>query len=428
MKETLIKEEPIQSTSTSEPTNGVQPVDKTTSPENPVTQYSKRLVEKNGTSNVLPKATSSRRNRFLSDIFTTLSDMRWRYCLIMFVLAYLSTWTAFSVVYWFIAYVHEDTVNIDNADWDPCISNVQNFVSAFLFSVETQHTIGYGSRAMKETCYEAIATYMVQSCASVLINSLFCGLVFAKLMSPRYRSKSIRFSRQAVISFHNDVGYLIFRVIDFKKSNLVDCMIKAVLIRDRVTKEGEFIPFSNRNLRLHVEKTNSKACFLVWPVNVIHTIDEHSPLFGLSPRELQEEYLEIIVVLEGLVENSGKLLQVRTSYVSHEIIWGASFSTMLNFNMATNQYEMDFAKFDEIILTLPLPSISQSKNSQIFRRSGKSDRKSILEEKNAADETNCDSRALDKSSYTDKRFSCVSGEHKMQKIKKYLLRRKTDAF
>jgi hypothetical protein len=33
-----------------------------------------------------------------------------------------------------------------NDTFIPCVTNIKNFASAFLFSVETQHTIGYGGR------------------------------------------------------------------------------------------------------------------------------------------------------------------------------------------------------------------------------------------------------------------------------------------
>ena len=37
---------------------------------------------------------------------------------------------------------HEQEAN----DWQPCVLAIYNFASVFLFSVETQHTIGYGTR------------------------------------------------------------------------------------------------------------------------------------------------------------------------------------------------------------------------------------------------------------------------------------------
>ncbi len=39
-----------------------------------------------------------------------------------------------------------DPDNIDDEDFVPCVDAIKDFTSCFLFSVETQHTIGYGGR------------------------------------------------------------------------------------------------------------------------------------------------------------------------------------------------------------------------------------------------------------------------------------------
>ena len=54
-----------------------------------------------------------------------------------------------NIVRWIIAFAHgdyeaENFEKIENGDFTPCILANKNFASAFLFSVETQHTIGYG--------------------------------------------------------------------------------------------------------------------------------------------------------------------------------------------------------------------------------------------------------------------------------------------
>ena len=81
----------------------------------------------------------------LQDVFTTMVDMQWRYTLLAFVASFLVSWLIFAVMWWFISYVHGDYLieNINNSTFIPCILANKNFASAFLFSVETQHTIGW---------------------------------------------------------------------------------------------------------------------------------------------------------------------------------------------------------------------------------------------------------------------------------------------
>ena len=51
-----------------------------------------------------------------------------------------------------------------------CVDNIEDFTTAFLFSVETQHTIGYGGRATSNQCAFAIIVMCVQSIVGVIIS------------------------------------------------------------------------------------------------------------------------------------------------------------------------------------------------------------------------------------------------------------------
>ena len=110
-------------------------------------RQTRRIVHKDGTYNIASQNVTDRRRRYLADIFTTLVDMRWRYNVAMFGAAFVVSWTTFAVVWFSIAYSHGDTVRHadDDDDWQPCVSNVHDFPTALLFSIETQTTIGYGS-------------------------------------------------------------------------------------------------------------------------------------------------------------------------------------------------------------------------------------------------------------------------------------------
>ena len=58
----------------------------------------------------------------------------------------------------------------------PCVANIWNFASCFLFSIETQHTIGYGYRYSTEECPEAIFVQCIQSIIGVMIQVSLDGL------------------------------------------------------------------------------------------------------------------------------------------------------------------------------------------------------------------------------------------------------------
>ena len=46
--------------------------------------------------------------------------------------------------------------------WIPCILETDGFAACFLFSLETQHTIGYGTRQTTTECPDAMFVMSVQ--------------------------------------------------------------------------------------------------------------------------------------------------------------------------------------------------------------------------------------------------------------------------
>jgi len=127
-----------------------------------------RVVHKDGTYNVASQNVTERRRRYLADIFTTLVDMRWRYNVAMFAAAFVVSWTTFAVVWFGIASAHGDLRHDDDDDdWRPCVSNVRDFPTALLFSIETQTTIGYGSVHCMYVFHGRFTTYSWNSTGAV---------------------------------------------------------------------------------------------------------------------------------------------------------------------------------------------------------------------------------------------------------------------
>jgi Inward rectifier potassium channel transmembrane domain len=81
------------------------------------------------------------------DLFTTIVETRWRYNVGVCVLIYALSWLVFALAWWLLATLHGDTDLDDDviANRTSCVAHVTDFQSAFLFSVETQHTIGTAS-------------------------------------------------------------------------------------------------------------------------------------------------------------------------------------------------------------------------------------------------------------------------------------------
>ncbi|KAK6310156.1 hypothetical protein J4Q44_G00200370 [Coregonus suidteri] len=105
-----------------------------------------RFVDKNGRCNVQHGNLGGETSRYLSDLFTTLVDLKWRWNLFIFILTYTVAWLFMAFMWWIIAYIRGDLHRAHDDKYTPCVANVYNFPSAFLFFIETEATIGYGYR------------------------------------------------------------------------------------------------------------------------------------------------------------------------------------------------------------------------------------------------------------------------------------------
>lgn len=143
----------------------------------------RRAVFKNGDCNILQSRISKRRLRYLQDIFTTLVDSQWRWTLTIFAIGFVGSWLLFALIWWLIAFTHGDLekahlpANQTESDWTPCVLGIHGFTSCFLFSIETQHTIGYGVRTTTEECPEAVFIMCLQSIAGMIIQAFMVILI-----------------------------------------------------------------------------------------------------------------------------------------------------------------------------------------------------------------------------------------------------------
>ncbi|XP_069689268.1 ATP-sensitive inward rectifier potassium channel 8-like isoform X1 [Periplaneta americana] len=326
-----------------------------------------RTVLKNGSCNLYPKFVSGRRRRFLQDSVTTLVDMQWRYILSICTFIFFFSWTAFAVVWWFIAYLHGDLEEAhlsgkNSTDWVPCVTEIYNFASCFLFSMENQHTTGFGVRMPTEECPEAILLLCMQGIVGVILQSIMVGLVFLKMVRPKQRTRTLEFSKYAVVCRRDGKLCFMFRVGDLRRSHIIEAKMRVLLVQTRITQEGEVV--SPYRIELKVEDTSDvKSNFfcLLWPEIVVHCIDSSSPLYDMSADDLQRANFEIVVIMEGTIESTDQRVQARTSYLPKEILWGHRFESVVNYDVNQKHYNVDYSQFHN---TIPVETSRLSAHDQ----------------------------------------------------------------
>ena len=330
----------------------------------------KRLVDKDGWCNVLHTHVGTTVVDYLTDLLTTVIDLRWRWVLLFFSGTYIIGWLAFSALWYGLAWWHGDigymSRNITDPDWEPCVYNVDSWIASFLFSIETQTTIGYGFRSVTEQCWFGAFLVIVQSVFSCLVDAILIGCVFAKTARPKKRAATLKFSKNGVIAERDGRLCLMFRIGDIRQSHLFAANIRAQIIQSKVTKEGECIPLYAHPINLGSE-CHDDQLLLIWPIIICHIIDDKSPLYDLSSYELANSLFEVIVILEGVVEQTGLLTQARTSYLPSEILWGHRFSShLISPHEDREHLKIDYRKFNTTYAVLDTPTCSARELENLY--------------------------------------------------------------
>ncbi|KAM4525022.1 G protein-activated inward rectifier potassium channel 1-like [Odontesthes bonariensis] len=321
----------------------------------PVKKKRQRFVEKNGRCNVQHGNLGGETSRYISDLFTTLVDLKWRWNLLIFILTYTVAWLVMASMWWVIAYIRGDLSNAGHeSSYTPCVANVYNFPSAFLFFIETEATIGYGYRYITEKCPEGIILFLFQSLLGSIVDAFLIGCMFIKMSQPKKRAETLMFSQDAVISQRDGKLCLMFRVGNLRNSHMVSAQIRCKLIKSRQTPEGEFLPLDQCELDVGFG-TGADQLFLVSPLTICHEINTKSPFFDLSQRSLMNEQFEIVVILEGIVETTGMTCQARTSYTEDEVLWGHRFLPVMS--LEEGFFRVDYSQFHNTF-EVPTPPYS----------------------------------------------------------------------
>ncbi|KAF3840664.1 hypothetical protein F7725_006526 [Dissostichus mawsoni] len=281
-----------------------------------VSNQRQRYVTKDGKCQVT-QGRIIEKSRFISDIFTTLVDLKFCWFLLVFTMCYILTWVAFGAIYHFGAWLRDDIAHVNDPEWNPCFQNVDTFLSALLLSIESQRTIGYGSRMVTAHCPEGAVLLMVQS---------ILGSIIDALMGAACSAQTLIFSKHCVICERDEELCMLFRIGDLRASHMVDAKIRAKLIKSRQTKEGEFIPLEQSEINLGYD-TGGDRLLLVEPQTITHFINENSPFW------------------EGIVEASGMTCQARTSYTEDEVLWGHRFESCIS--LEKGGFRVDYSAFNK---------------------------------------------------------------------------------
>lgn len=267
---------------------------------NKVIDKNNRVINRDGSFNV------ERRGLPFFESFSVyhwLISMSWtKFCLLILA-GYIAVNLFFATLY----YIGGDA----NFEGMVVTNNFDRFVNEFFFSTQTFTTVGYG-RINPVGVYSNIVS-SIESLAGLLSLALATGLLYGRFVRPVAK---IIYSENAVIAPYKDITGFQFRIANMRSDHqMVDVEVDVLMSRI----ENDMIKFYN--LKLEYKKINFFTA--TWTVN--HPIDEDSPLFGMTEKDMKSMDAEFLILLKGFDDTFAQVVHSRSSYKYDEIIWGAKF-------------------------------------------------------------------------------------------------------
>jgi inward rectifier potassium channel len=220
--------------------------------------------------------------RHWTDVYRTVLSLSWPRFAVLALLTYLGLNVLFAGAYML---------------GGECIAEMTrgSFSSAFFFSVQTLSTVGFG-HLHPITLYGDLVT-TVEIVVGMFYTAVVTGLIFVRFSRPQAK---LEFSHTLVLSPYNGKPALQLRVANLQNQPMVEAEFRLMLIRrESILEEDEARRFYT--LRLEYDH------LIIFPsaLTIRHIIDESSPLFGVTPEELQASearFLSSIVCTDTIIQ------------------------------------------------------------------------------------------------------------------------------
>ncbi|XP_055375809.1 ATP-sensitive inward rectifier potassium channel 1 [Condylostylus longicornis] len=310
----------------------------------------RRLIRKNGYQNVSFKNIPKRSLKYWKDLITTLIELEWSYVLSIFVIIFVGSWILFAVLWYLIAKAHGDldfdplTKQRIGEGKKPCVHGAYDMTAMFIHSLELQTTIGFGEKYPTEECPEGVFLFVFQIISSIAFEGAIVAVVYAKMAKPVKLLSKFTFSKTACIHLRDGKFCFIFRVCDPREQKCIGTKIRAYLVADATTPEGETMKV-NTELKIEGDGTG----IITWPETICHVINKNSPFYKFTAIDFHTKNFEVFISLVGHSPLTGQSTESRTSYLPHEILWGQRFPNIIDYSQMKQSYVVDYDNFHTTI-------------------------------------------------------------------------------
>jgi inward rectifier potassium channel len=180
----------------------------------------------------------------------------------------------------------------------------------------------------------------IEAMAGLMGIAVTTGLAFARFSRPTAR---VLFSRVAVITPHDGEPTLMFRTANQRRNLILEAQMRVYMMRDEMTLEGDYI---RRIYDLKLRRNQSPSFTLTWLA--MHTIDEYSPLFGMTAESLVQSNTTLVISVSGIDETVAQVVHARHTYGATQILWNYQFVNIMHDTEDGNRY-IDYQSFHDVL-------------------------------------------------------------------------------
>lgn len=194
------------------------------------------------------------------------------------------------------------------------------FAGAFFFSVETLATVGYGDMHPQTVYAHIVAT--VEIFTGMASIAVVTGLIFSRFSRPRAK---IIFANHPIVRVIDGKQTLMIRAANTRQNIIAEASAQLHLLRMETSSEG----FRLRKIHdLKLIRDRHPIFMLSW--NLMHVIDESSPLHGKTAQTLERTQSTFLLSLEGIDETTSQSMLARQQWGHEELRWNHRYLDLVH--------------------------------------------------------------------------------------------------
>jgi inward rectifier potassium channel len=214
----------------------------------------------------------------------------------------------------------------------------KGLAGAFFFSVETLATVGYGDMHP-----QSIYTHLVAT-AEIILGmgniAVVTGLIFARFSRPQAK---ILFGQHPIVRMIDGKQTLMLRAANMRMNLIAQASAQLHLLRQYSSPEG----FRLRRIEdMKLVREHHPVFMLSW--NVMHVIDEDSPLYGLSQEEMETSEAALLLTIEGIDETTSQSMLARHQWGIKEVRWNHRYIDLVRRD-ENGVNVIDYTVFNEVL-------------------------------------------------------------------------------